>query len=457
MKNVLLAISFIGFYFNSIAQVPYPLVTPGAKYYTDGSEIYYLETKFLRKEGNFNAISVYEINKQVVKITEMDTLAWIGNHMGSKNFSISIVNDLGLSSGYIGNLAIEPWMNVGKTFTAINLPSGNQVIGKIKSTVWDTFLGVSDSVKTITFSLKQASTLPEEKMYDSLFYKISRKYGIIETRILEYKQAVGVLTKVTGSLGKKIRIIGITENKLGWKPRSPYEFFNYNIGDQLFYSVSASRDWVGSCLTSGTILLKITDKKVTKDSLIYQMGKSSNYTYNCQNAGENVPRTFKVDTLFKINSWLNSNNSYEIKLYYFNYANKDSIMYRHENYPVYSPGDYTFKSKFQLGKGLVSSHSNNGLGGWYTLTLGDYIITSITSETDIKDKFVISPNPAHNSLHLSPNTQGYFQLLNTSGVEILFKQLSEENIDISKISPGMYFYKIISDQKVLKTGKLIIQ
>ncbi len=46
MRKILM-FAFLFFAQFSFAQTPYPLVTQGAKYFTDGNEIYYHETKLI--------------------------------------------------------------------------------------------------------------------------------------------------------------------------------------------------------------------------------------------------------------------------------------------------------------------------------------------------------------------------------------------------------------------------
>ena len=451
MKKVLPAICLIVFHFISNAQVPYPLVTPGAKYFTDGSEIYYLETSFNKKNGFEN---IYNVNTQYFKFCNTDSIAWIGKVKNANikpTFSISVVNDVGLSSGKIGMLMIEPWKKKGQKTFSLLLPSGKEVWNEIVDVKWETFLGVIDSVKTIKFYLSKSSNIPEEMFYDSLYFKISRNYGIIETRLFESYQANGVLNSQTG-LGNKVKIIGIADKKLGWKPKSLYEFFDFQVGDILRYEESNTTGFQQLCITEGWAKIKILEKKVTKDSLIYKIEKtardSSKSTCNAT-IGFDFPFEFKTDTLLKINTPDNLQN-----FYFYRYSTSGSILYKQGGCNMMYPRAYQYEFK----KGLVSIRQRNGSGGIYKLDLAEIIINSNPKENfSSNDLFIVAPNPATNSLQISSSVQGNFQLLNTSGIEVLSTPISDENIDISSISPGMYFFKVITDQKILKSGKLIIQ
>lgn len=93
------------------------------------------------------------------------------------------------------------------------------------------------------------------------------------------------------------------------------------------------------------------------------------------------------------------------------------------------------------------------------------IPTDVTSIEENSRNYSVSlyPNPASTRLHINGKELRYpacLQLFNTSG--ILAEQASIDNgyksIDITKLLPGLYFYKIsLFTGEMIQTGKIIIQ
>jgi hypothetical protein len=78
--------------------------------------------------------------------------------------------------------------------------------------------------------------------------------------------------------------------------------------------------------------------------------------------------------------------------------------------------------------------------------------------------FNLYPNPANSQLYLDyfipDNTDGKFCLTDVSGKEIFASNLKKYNnhllISCEKITSGIYFFKVITNGSVSKTGKISI-
>lgn len=97
------------------------------------------------------------------------------------------------------------------------------------------------------------------------------------------------------------------------------------------------------------------------------------------------------------------------------------------------------------------------LGTFNKFTSSNYSILNIDSLSI--DKISIYPNPAENQIQLS-NIEGFYvevRIYNLLGKQVFYQsQISNESIDISSLSKGIYLLKMNTEGKS-KTQKLVIQ
>jgi aminopeptidase N len=96
---------------------------------------------------------------------------------------------------------------------------------------------------------------------------------------------------------------------------------------------------------------------------------------------------------------------------------------------------------------------NKVIGPTHDASLVD--IASYNNTKEVK----VYPNPAHDRISVRGNGEMLFELYDLSGKVILSKQIVQSaDIDLSGLSGGMYFYKIIaSGNACISTGKLAVQ
>ena len=90
------------------------------------------------------------------------------------------------------------------------------------------------------------------------------------------------------------------------------------------------------------------------------------------------------------------------------------------------------------------------------------VFTSIT--TEIKESLseenllIVYPNPSHGVFHIKNNMVDKIESMEVfsyTGQRIYFKERKAGEIDLSSFSNGIYFYKIISKDKNIKSGRLL--
>ena len=105
--------------------------------------------------------------------------------------------------------------------------------------------------------------------------------------------------------------------------------------------------------------------------------------------------------------------------------------------------------------GLVETFGNLEINQIHEITEGSG--TMGLNETD-NPGFKISPNPVKDLLKISSEKSGKYviQLINSEGKEIskLFFNIDGE-IDLSAVPKGIYFYRISTNEQIIKTGKII--
>jgi hypothetical protein len=108
-------------------------------------------------------------------------------------------------------------------------------------------------------------------------------------------------------------------------------------------------------------------------------------------------------------------------------------------------------------------------GNLYIADYGNYrirMITNVANMTDIESvtlknsEVKIYPNPAQNNFTIETNSteKQTLQLLDVIGKQVLLQTISgTANIDVSRLTKGVYFYSVIQNQQNVQNGKLIVE
>jgi len=96
-------------------------------------------------------------------------------------------------------------------------------------------------------------------------------------------------------------------------------------------------------------------------------------------------------------------------------------------------------------------HVSSGMVGTITVN----IATGITEVSDL-NKLSVYPNPASNFIKISTLTKlKSLEIYSLTGEKIFEKLLDEDRVDISNLSPGVYFVKL-SDENDVVTKRLVV-
>ncbi len=115
---------------------------------------------------------------------------------------------------------------------------------------------------------------------------------------------------------------------------------------------------------------------------------------------------------------------------------------------------------------IYMTDEDNGSGNFlYYLNLSNYIPSATTTAVNEIENInaLVYPNPATEQLHFDLNNKFHsvkVQLFDITGKMVsnsTFENVQQVVVAIDKFSPGIYFYRLISDEKLIKTERVVIQ
>lgn len=163
---------------------------------------------------------------------ELDTLfdcpwIWNGNWLGREiieqsNGKVSFV------TGTLDMITIDPTAPIGTQTYLCDHYSNDSVMATVTDISWETFLGISDSVKTITLN----SSYPLFYM-ENMEIRISKNHGVISmVPMFNFPYNYDPFNAQTNY---QLHLVGHQNLFLGMSLPSAYDFHNLELGDQIVY------------------------------------------------------------------------------------------------------------------------------------------------------------------------------------------------------------------------------
>ena len=354
----------------------------------------------------------------------------------------------------------------------------------------ETFLGITDSVKTFLFSGYNANVhYPCE--FDTLVVKLSQHYGLIQyvpfNLIRDHSISYQYYHNIAG--------IQSASANAGFSAPSYSRFFPYHPGDILNWQ------YVGACSTCHPPVIiysrdSITQVNFDPDTFSYRFwewsvedtmpvqldtNKITKYAVaDLTNIFESPPNWIAIaQDIFGIGSAANPRfEIYNSNPYQLNIIGNDTVV----NYSFYLTGlsvdttncvvndvpDATFTLKATTSQGVTET-CYDSFGPMCTYLIGSIILGDTVGSTDLAvgtseiismEQFTISPNPAESSFTIKT-----FSRLQNSTIEI-FNLLGDkiysaavcrlQTIDCRLFSPGIYLVKLQLENS-FAVQKLIVE
>ncbi|MBN2891894.1 MAG: T9SS type A sorting domain-containing protein [Bacteroidales bacterium] len=432
--------------------------------------------------------SLFYYNHKMIRYGINDCeYAFGGSWTGNKIIVMPNGLNIFLNKNY-DSIKINTQADLYSSWILFKYQNGNYIAANVSDKDLETFIGITDSVKTISLQLKDYEGNNISDPINDKFLKISKNYGFV--RIFNFYEFPEFENYEDWYyiIEEEMNIVGYDDH--GYQNFGAKEIYDFYIGDE-FHTYSENNCWT-EYWGEDKQILKVIDKDSNENSIIY--------TY------ERCLRSNDIDYIYPENSGTNYKHDTITKT--IDFTTDQMIFLSNISYNAYDLGDgwweyleNTENSK-RCGEAIFTSYegeclnlilidkSNSkspgneykkGLGGPYyyfsgfnctgsknltyykkgTTTWGTpYSCSSLSSFSEISDNVNIYPIPAQNFINISfennNSEKANIQIINITG-QIVFQEslISNSSIDVSTFENGLYLVKISLSEKTV-VRKIII-
>lgn len=352
-------------------------------------------------------------------------------------------------------------------------------------TSWDTltFMGVIDSVKTITLHVFDPTMKPTKHALENATIKISKQYGFI--KMLNFTYFATDYYQSNFSETEFFTLIGLTNPELGVKNYRWFDVFDFQVDDEFHYIKSGFYAMPGGGSYENKRIVKITKRENFTDSIRYTEDITYLKKYNPNEDGEYVVEYKKFQHINCIHKYLEFDLDPGTPVFFGN--NKSAHIYHSFNL-VGEPDLYYYENgcwsktvicddvcnvtMYADGRGVIFQGSGCWVGSSYTQeeqvfykkgdkTWGTPLVISDVKETLDASLLKVYFNAVNNIVTIEQNEtkKCTFELLDVQGKVVLQEQLRElkQDVNVNELNAGLYFYRILIDGQLVKSGKIIKQ
>lgn len=436
----------------------------------------------IKQNDNDSILYPYAVFQQIGDYCFSPAYAsWIGKAV--------IIKEHGLNL-FINNnndtIVIDTKAKLGEEWTVYHIEGDITIKASITNHDTMHFLGLVDSVKTITFQQYNESMNPMEAAVNGMTLLVSKNYGFL--RIFNfcvfptsayYSQSLEIF--------EEYNLVGLTNPTLGVQNLTWFEVYDFQPGDEM-HILSEFDDffWLGYSVTRKNIetVLERINKENSIEYTIYRK-----YSENI-NWGDSSSYKLYNDTF---NMKITPNPDFDKLPQEPILQNGDAMSYNMLNGEVLSKSrsGYEFYLEdtcyvFIVTKsGSISSGYVKGLGGPYYSKVGyDYSsdrkvlvyykkgeiswgtpldLTGFEDNLGTANQIFVYPNPTKDFILFkgidSMKNGLMVEIFDINGINIKSQEVKEANgrLSVIDMKRGMYFYKISDNTGVLSIGKLIIE
>ena len=390
-------------------------------------------------------------------------------------------------------ITLKTRARIKETWIAFQSADNFRVKATVQSIELVNFLGLADSVKTITLTVTDLNENTVNHALNKLKVKISKTYGFIET-LNFYLFPDNTVRYPTDRL-KPYALVGLTNPKVGIQNLTWFEVNDFQPGDEL-HILDESSSWEGWNAEYG---YTITNKAKYKYLERIDYADSIVYLYSQKQSIETVTQDSYILEIFidTLRSVVITNPSFDklpgepiiddIDMFAYNlHMSNETILTKKD------PKDFerfSFINDSCLGMWAADGCLKNktyfkGLGGpYYACTnccslggeerklayykkgeteWGEKLVITGVSDIKTRNELLIFPNPADTYITISNPSNikiKKIELFDFSGRIVQLWDANEwtgNSLNIQHISPGVYLLKTETDAWV-KTEKLVVQ
>ena len=388
------------------------------------------------------------------------------------------------------SIFIQTQANLNHSWGFYQNPDGSYFEATITAIDYDNFLGINDSVKTITLQAKNASGNVVTSPYDALQIKISQHHGLVEGfNFFRFPYGV-TFSQNDIPYFEKINLIGLPHLDLGVDNLTAAEIYDFNIGDE-FHRLTSS--WLPPY--GRYELIKINGKYFSQnqDTVFYNVHLTEfTYDYIPFVGVQPLDTIFIGDTMVFYNisagNVLNTKSLLRdtISTLWVQSAGGLEKSTRGDE-PYLNTNDCYLPSVSPTSSGKSTYRAGFGLFEWYFNQISVFVqnnlvyykkngvewgipinidsLSTISTDEIVKTDFNLKvfPNPTNNLLNFeleTPQKNTEIRLFSTLGQEvkrIYFDNENYQQIDVSDWNSGVYFYGGLVEGNLVKQGQVLIE
>lgn len=404
--------------------------------------------------------------------------SWIGKKVIIKKNGDNIFFNKNLDSVIIKTKAA-----LNETWTVFFIPDSVKIIAEVTKHDTMSFLGLIDSVKTISFQVYDKNNTIINHNLNAKQLQISKSYGFVKIfNFVRFNDPYELY---------EYELVGINNPKAGVQNLTMFDAFDFQVGDEIHIFNSYSY-WIGfSNSGEKKEIYKYLQRDNFPDSIVYvyslkknELKRVDGEIISFEYIYDTIKKTIKPDNEF--DRYLPGEliiTSYDASYFTMGYFN--NILSK--TYPsVYNKiqqledscwrelvADGCFFTPYYL-KGLGGPYDYCQNGPIYSdervlvyykkgeSTWGTPLVVSDIPEKNIANNINVFPNPAREYIRIQmEDISGsiVFELMSTDGRIVLSKTLhpGSSQIGTENLKPGIYFYRIINNNGVMKTSKIVVE
>jgi len=272
----LIGLSILVFTMQIVFAQNYQCIKDDAKYYfTDGSQFKAIHIDSIVPEGddldyyNFPAMGETEIQWCYTRYGP----SWIGRKITAKpnggNIFYNIENQ---------PILIKTQGATGEFWNCFVFNSGNFIRAKVESIQPMTFLGITDTVKTISFQAMDTMWNPFSHQINNMYLLLSQHYGLIRT--VNFKVFPDLMDYLHFDECHEYELCGISEPAMGTANLTAAQIFDYSIGDEI-HTNDYMYSWTGGIFEHDfKFIYQILDKEVlSAEEIVYTVKRCARMKY----------------------------------------------------------------------------------------------------------------------------------------------------------------------------------
>jgi hypothetical protein len=387
-------------------------------------------------------------------------------------------------------ISIKTNANLGDKWIAFALQDSLTIEATVLSHDTLTFIGVTDSVKTIGFQAYNNSMNQLDLEINDMQLQISKLYGFVKTfnfYLFPYFQVDYPTERF-----EEYNLIGLSNPKVGINNLTWFEVNDFQVGDEL-HVLHESSCWYGDGYGSATTnkaIYKYLERTDYSDSIVYRYSRRQSISTTWTDSSDfkyyedTLTQTIKPDSLFDMLPGEPIVTDFETYNYYM--TNESPVS--KTNPKSYETFEFSGDTCWQMiiADGCLPDNKYvKGLGGpYYSCTnafclggaerklvyykksgvsWGSPLIVTGISDNTLANNITIYPNPDKNFFNVTFSNciyqDSYISIYDIQGKLQKTKSLESKNslINISDLNSGIYIIKIADSDKILKMDRLIIE